>query len=64
MNTALGADEQQVAGSLNPEGAVVTHAPVSANYPDDPICGFMADGETVTADQSQLTCRDCIAALG
>jgi hypothetical protein len=49
--------------SLNSELDIVTHAPLSGNYPDLPVCGYILSGETVTADLAAVTCRDCLAAV-
>ena len=53
--------------SLNPVGAIVAHFDVFGD--GTPLCGFIAtnlDGvdvaETVTADWSSVSCRDCLAA--
>jgi hypothetical protein len=45
------------AWTLNDAGVTVTHAAIG----DDPLCGWAADGETVTAEAGLITCRDCIA---
>jgi len=44
----------------NPAGVTVMHAPIGT----DPLCGWIADGETVTGEFAEITCRDCLAALG
>lgn len=44
----------------NPAGATVTHADSFGD--GTPLCGWIADDETATADPAAITCRDCIAA--
>jgi hypothetical protein len=47
--------------TLNPAGVKVTHAAFDGSRP---LCGWSADGETVTADPAEVTCADCQAAQG
>lgn len=47
-----------VAESLNEDGTIVVHAAIG----EDPLCGWIADGETVTAEAGLVTCRDCLTA--
>jgi hypothetical protein len=53
-------DAAKAAGTLNEDGTTVTHAA----FGDDgsPLCGWISDDESVTADWSVVDCRDCIAA--
>jgi len=47
--------------SLNAEGIKVTHADAFAD--GTPLCGFISDEETCTAEVADITCLDCLAAL-
>jgi hypothetical protein len=42
--------------TLNPAGATVTHADFGGG---SPLCGFIGDDETASADWSAVDCRDC-----
>lgn len=44
-----------------PVAAKVTHADAFAD--GTPLCGFIADGESVTREVAEITCLDCLAAL-
>ena len=46
--------------TLNADGVTVTHADTSGD--GTPLCGWMSEGETASADRALVTCRDCIAA--
>ena len=54
----LGAGEH--AFTHDPAGVTVTHADAFGD--GTPLCGWIAEGETATADPAAITCRDCIAA--
>lgn len=47
-------------GTHNEEGVRYVHSLFDG---DAPLCGFIGDGESMTADAAAVTCRDCLAAL-
>jgi hypothetical protein len=47
--------------SLNPTGVTVVHADTFGD--GTPLCGWIGDEETATTEVTDITCRDCLAAM-
>jgi len=48
--------------SLNAPGRKVTHADAAGD--GSPLCDWIGDGETCTREVTEITCLDCVAAMG
>lgn len=48
--------------SLNAEGVTVTHADAFGD--GTPLCGFISDDDSVTIEVIDITCLDCLVAMG
>jgi hypothetical protein len=44
------------------DGMTYVHKSLSAAYAQTPLCGFIADGETLHSDLAYVTCPDCLVA--